>query len=217
MTFEDLEFKQHPFWRNGVDQQALRFFANGYGVSVLIGGHCYGDDSAPYELAVLTGNTKNWTLRYDTPITNDVLGFELFGFPIFAKLLGNVVPFGEWALNQLFLPMGLALLLLIGIPSLFLCIERIPEGYVGVVYSPKDGVEDELLGRGWNFVAPWKKVKQFTIGQEQLVLTKDTREGSEEDDSFKYKIKKGQLFFFEKDIMHTVEAMKDSYFLIVNC
>lgn len=80
-----------------------------------------------------------------------------------------------------------ALLLLIGIPSLFLCIERIPEGYVGVVYSPKDGVEDELLGRGWNFVAPWKKVKQFTIGQEQLVLTKDDREGSENDDSFNVK------------------------------
>ena len=77
-----------------------------------------------------------------------------------------------------------ALLLVIGIPSLFLCIERIPEGYVGVVYSPKDGVEDELLGRGWNFVTPWKKVKQFTIGSEQIVLTKDEREGSEEDESF---------------------------------
>ena len=74
-TFKDLEFKQHPFVRNGFAQQAVMFFANGYGVSVLIGGHCYGDGSAPYELAILTGNVKKWNLCYDTPITNDVLGY----------------------------------------------------------------------------------------------------------------------------------------------
>ena len=45
-------------------------------------------------------------------LTNDVIEFELFGFPIFAKLLGTVAPFGEWTVNNLFLPMGLALLLL---------------------------------------------------------------------------------------------------------
>lgn len=64
------------------------------------------------------------------------------------------------------------------------CMEKIPEGYVGVVYAPASGVEDELLDRGWKFVEPWKTVKEFTIGSEQLVLTKDEREGSEEDDSF---------------------------------
>lgn len=37
----------------------------------------------------------------------------------------------------------------------------------------------------------------------------------ENDDAFKYKIKKGQLFFFEKDVMHSVEALKDSYFLLI--
>ena len=67
----------------------------------------------------------------------------------------------------------------------FFCLEKIPEGYVGVVYSPQSGVEDQLLDRGWKFVAPWKTVKKFTIGSEQMVLTKDNREGSEEDDSFK--------------------------------
>lgn len=74
-TFEDLEFKQHPFMRDGFAQQAVMFFANGYGVSVLIGGSAYGDGSTPYELAVLSGNTKKWDLRYDTPITDDVLGY----------------------------------------------------------------------------------------------------------------------------------------------
>lgn len=40
-------------------------------------------------------------------------------------------------------------------------------------------------------------------------------DAGEKDDFFKFKIKKGQLFFFEKDVMHSVEALKDSYFLIV--
>ncbi len=31
----------------------------------------------------------------------------------------------------------------------------------------------------------------------------------------KYKIKKGQLFLFEKDVMHSVEAVKDSVFLLI--
>ena len=69
----------------------------------------------------------------------------------------------------------------------FFCLEKIPEGYVGVVYSPQSGVEDELLDRGWKFVAPWKTVKKFTIGSEQIVLTKDKREGSEKDESFNVK------------------------------
>lgn len=36
-----------------------------------------------------------------------------------------------------------------------------------------------------------------------------------DDDSKRYKIKKGQLFFFEKDVMHSVEALKDSSFLLI--
>jgi hypothetical protein len=74
-TFEDLEFEPHPYMRYSFTQQALIFFANGYGVSVLIGGHCYGDGSTPYELAVLKGNAEKFDLCYDTPITNDVLGY----------------------------------------------------------------------------------------------------------------------------------------------
>lgn len=66
-----------------------------------------------------------------------------------------------------------------------MCAKRIPTGYDGVVYSMSGGVQDEILGQGWHVVAPTKKVKKFTIGNEQLLLTKDEREGSEEDESFK--------------------------------
>lgn len=72
-----------------------------------------------------------------------------------------------------------------GVVGTVLCVERIPTGYKGVVYSMNGGVQDETLDPGWNIVAPTKKVKEFTVGNEQLVLTKDKRDGSEEDDSFK--------------------------------
>ena len=72
-----------------------------------------------------------------------------------------------------------------GVVGTVLCVERIPTGYKGVVYSMNGGVQDETLDPGWNIVSPTKKVKEFTVGNEQLVLTKDKRDGSEEDDSFK--------------------------------
>lgn len=78
----------------------------------------------------------------------------------------------------------LAVAMIIGIISCIICLERIPVGYVGVVYSMNGGVQDELLTQGFHLVAPTKKVKKFTVGNEQLVLTKDERDGSEGDDSF---------------------------------
>lgn len=78
-----------------------------------------------------------------------------------------------------------ALVILVAIICVTMCVERIPNGYVGVVYSMSGGVEDETLSQGFKFVAPTKSVKEFTISNEQLVLTKDERDGSEGDDSFK--------------------------------
>lgn len=69
--------------------------------------------------------------------------------------------------------------------GLAISIEKIPVGYEGIVYSTNGGVSDEVLTQGWHIVAPWKKVKEFTISNEQLILTKDKREGSKEDESFK--------------------------------
>lgn len=75
--------------------------------------------------------------------------------------------------------------MVIGVICLIMSIERIPVGYEGVVYNMSGGVQGETLTQGWHLVAPTKKVKEFTISNEQLLLTKDKREGSEEDDSFK--------------------------------
>lgn len=64
-------------------------------------------------LAFIPWGETGFNVPFFQNVTDAVLEFELFGFPIFAKLLGNVVAFGEWSVNQLFLPMALALLLLV--------------------------------------------------------------------------------------------------------
>lgn len=64
-------------------------------------------------------------------------------------------------------------------------LKRIPVGYTGVIYSVNGGVQDNTLDPGWHITKPTERVKKFTVSNEQLVLTKDEREGSKENDSFK--------------------------------
>jgi len=79
----------------------------------------------------------------------------------------------------------LGAIIIVTIICMIICIERVPVGYEGVVYSMNGGVAGETLGQGWHIVAPTKRVKLFTVGNEQLVLTKDKREGSKGNDSFR--------------------------------
>lgn len=72
-TFNDLKFKPHP--NHEFDAQAVMFFDNGYGISVITGKYAYTNDENPYECAVLKGNKEKWIIAYDTPITNDVIGY----------------------------------------------------------------------------------------------------------------------------------------------
>ena len=44
--------------------------------------------------------------------TKAVQEFTLFKFPLFAKILGNINSFGNWSMTDLFLPMGLVILVL---------------------------------------------------------------------------------------------------------
>ncbi len=76
-TFKDLKFSDHPNPASpfgSIKTQATLFFENGYGVSVITGPGAYGANDQ-YELAVLIGSDGEWSLTYDTPITNDVLGY----------------------------------------------------------------------------------------------------------------------------------------------
>lgn len=64
------------------------------------------------------------------------------------------------------------------------CLEKIPAGYVGVVYNMNGGVDGEVLTQGWHLVAPTKKVTQYSIGIEQSYLTAEDKGDSPKDESF---------------------------------
>lgn len=49
--------------------------------------------------------------------------------------------------------------------------ERIGAGEVGVVYSMRSGVKDEVLQPGFHFINPLHKVNTFPVSQQQLVLS----------------------------------------------
>lgn len=50
-------------------------------------------------------------------------------------------------------------------------LEKIEAGEVGVVYSMKGGVKDEVLQQGVHFINPLHKVNEFPVSQQQLVLS----------------------------------------------
>lgn len=72
LTFKSLAFSAHRNFPDGV--QAMAFFPNGYGVSVVRNRYSYGGEEGLYELAVFAGDEKRHSITYDTPVTDDVLG-----------------------------------------------------------------------------------------------------------------------------------------------
>ena len=79
---------------------------------------------------------------------------------------------------------SLALILIVGLFCVITCVERVPAGYVGVVYNMNGGIEDETLSQGWKLVAPTKKVTMYSIGLEQSYLTSEDKGDSPNDESF---------------------------------
>lgn len=69
IVFKELNFQPHPM---GMGIQCVAQFSNGYGASIVQGPHTYGGTQGLYEIAIFG---KNGEITYDTPITNDVLGY----------------------------------------------------------------------------------------------------------------------------------------------
>lgn len=79
---------------------------------------------------------------------------------------------------------ALAVVLVLGLIGAVICLERIPAGYVGVVYNMNGGVDGEVLTQGWHVVSPTKKVTTYSIGIEQSYLTAEDKGDSKKDESF---------------------------------
>jgi hypothetical protein len=67
-TFNDLDF--NPM-QTGLGIVARISFDNGYGASIVQSSFSYGGNQELYELAIIKDND----ICYDTPITDDVLGY----------------------------------------------------------------------------------------------------------------------------------------------
>ena len=72
-----------------------------------------------------------------------------------------------------------------------MCTEKIPAGYVGVVYNMNGGIEDDVLTQGFKVVAPTKKITLYSIALEQSYMTKDDQGDSRDDESFEIPTKEG--------------------------
>jgi hypothetical protein len=69
-------------------EQHIYRFGNGYGASVVTGEYTYGGDAGLYELAVIHFDGDDFELTYDTPITDDVVGW--LDVPAVAELLARI-------------------------------------------------------------------------------------------------------------------------------
>lgn len=78
----------------------------------------------------------------------------------------------------------LAILIVVALILIGVCTERIPAGYVGVVYNMSGGVDGEILSQGWHVVAPTKKITTYSIGIEQSYLSAENKGDSPRDESF---------------------------------
>ena len=104
----------------------------------------------------------------------------------------------------------LAIILVIGVIGFFVCMEKIPAGYVGVVYNMNGGVEGETLQQGWHLVSPTKKVTTYSIGIEQSYLTAEDKGDSQKDESFKIPTSDGKTVTVNLEFSYRFDDTKVS-------
>lgn len=79
-------------------------------------------------LAFFSWDAEGLGIQLFNQMTKSVTNFELFKFPIFAKVLGTVNAFGAWTLTDMFVPLALVVLLLAFIYRM--TVEEVLEGFV---------------------------------------------------------------------------------------
>lgn len=73
------------------------------------------------------------------------------------------------------------------------CVEKIPRGCVGSVYSISGGTSEKVLTEGWKLKKPHEKVTEYSVATEQLLMTKKDTKESEGNESFSATCKDGVL------------------------
>lgn len=109
---------------------------------------------------------------------------------------------------------GLIVVAVLGIGVYLLFnVKRVSTGYEGVVYNLNGGVSGTTLGEGYHLLNPMQRMKEFTTSNEQIVLTRDSREGSEEDESFKVSTSDDAsiAISFQMSYRFEVDTLVDTY------
>jgi regulator of protease activity HflC (stomatin/prohibitin superfamily) len=99
-----------------------------------------------------------------------------------------------------------ALLIIVGIIVGCACTEKVPAGYVGVVYNMNGGIEGKTLSQGFHFVSPTKKVTTYSIGLEQSYLTAENKGDSPKDESFKTPTSDGKTVTVSLEFSYKFDA-----------
>ena len=102
----------------------------------------------------------------------------------------------------------LAVVIVLGIIMCGMCMERVPAGYVGVVYNMNGGVDGEILQQGWHVVAPTKKITTYSIGIEQSYLTAEDKGDSKKDESFNIPTSDGKTVKVNLEFSYRFDADK---------
>ena len=66
-----------------------------------------------FVLAFITWGENGFGIKFFDELTKSTQEYELFKFPIFAKVLGTFNSFGNWSVSDMFLPMFLTIVLLV--------------------------------------------------------------------------------------------------------
>lgn len=102
----------------------------------------------------------------------------------------------------------LAIILIVAVICGVICLEKIPAGYVGVVYNMNGGVDGEILTQGWHIVSPTKKVTTYSIGIEQSYLSSENKGDSKNDESFKCPTSDGKSVTVELEFSYRFDESR---------
>lgn len=102
----------------------------------------------------------------------------------------------------------LAIVIFGGLFCIMGCVEKVPAGYVGVIYDMSGGITGETLTQGWHIVSPTKKVTKYSIGIEQSYLTSEEKGDSPKDESFNIPTSDGKTVRVNLEFSYKFDAEK---------
>lgn len=101
-----------------------------------------------------------------------------------------------------------AIIIFGGLILVGMSVEKVPAGYVGVVYNMSGGITGETLGQGWHVVSPTKQVTKYSIGIEQSYLTSEDKGDSPKDESFNIPTSDGKTVRVNLEFSYKFDAEK---------